>query len=173
MPCSKPPPLKLLKRGKHFSSTSPLPDSAGLGFKLVTFQPTVAWAWVAVQSLNTHCEAIEHNETACTQALSDDMPSMHQPNLHPLLLYEMHLLYVIMLFEAHRQQDISSNSVFGQLIPSVHSTAWVLSGPYTQEKRPLWSLSTTPPTGPYYWCYNRFWYRLKHILKSDQTKANL
>lgn len=78
---------------------------------------------MAAPSINTHCEAIEHNETACTQALSDDMPSMHPPNLHPLLLYEMHLLYVIMLFEAHRQRDINSTSVFGQLIPSVHSTA--------------------------------------------------
>lgn len=73
-------------------------------------------------SLNTNCEATEYNETACTQALSNDMPSMHQPNLHPLLPYEMHLLYVIMLFEAHRQQDISSTSVFGQHIPLVHST---------------------------------------------------
>lgn len=85
--------------------------------------PFGAGAWVAAPSLNTHCEAIEHNETACTQALSDDMPSMHQPNLHPLLPYEMHLLYVIMLFEEHRQRDINSTSVFGQLIPSVHSTA--------------------------------------------------
>lgn len=36
-------------------------------------------------------------------------------------IYKMHLLYVIMLFEAHRLQDISSTSVFGQLIPSVYS----------------------------------------------------
>lgn len=36
-------------------------------------------------------------------------------------IYEMHLLYVIVLFEAHRLQDISNTSVFGQLIPSVHS----------------------------------------------------
>lgn len=34
----------------------------------------------------------------------------------------MHLLYVIVFFEVHREQDISSTSVFGQLIPSVHST---------------------------------------------------
>lgn len=109
--------------GENIADPLPLPDSAGLGFKLVTFQLIAVRAWVAAPSLNTHCEAIEHNETACTQALSDDMPSMHQPSLHPLLPYEMHLLYVIMLFEAHRRRDISSTSVFGQLIPSVHSTA--------------------------------------------------
>lgn len=118
----KEPPLQLLRMGITIFFQFPLPDSAALGFKLVTFRPTVAWAWVAVLSLNTLCEAVEHNEIACTQALSNDMPSMHQPNLHPLLLYEMHLLYVIMLFEAHRQQDISSTSVFGQLIPLVHCT---------------------------------------------------
>lgn len=100
-----------------------LTDLAGLRFNVVTFCSIVAGAWVAVLSLNTHCQPIEHNETVCTQALSDDMPSMHQPNLQPLLPYKMHLLYVIMLFEAHRQQDINSTSVFGQLIPSVHSTA--------------------------------------------------
>lgn len=110
---------------KHFSP-SPLPDSACLQFKLVTFRLTAARAWVAVLSLNTHCKSIEHNQTACTQALSDDMPSMHQPNLHPLLPYKMHLLYVIILFEAHRHRDISSTlaSSFHQLTPppgSLHS----------------------------------------------------
>lgn len=93
-----------------------------MGFKLVTFWPTVAWAWVAALSLNTYCKALKHNESACTQALSNDMPTMHQLNLHPLLPYEIHLLYVTMLFEAHRQQDISSSSFFGQLIPLVHSS---------------------------------------------------
>lgn len=99
-----------------------LTDLAGLRCNVVTFCSIAAGAWVAVLSLNTHCQPIEHNETLCTQALSDDMPSMHQPNLQPLLPYKMHLLYVIVLFEAHRQQDINSTSVFGQLIPSVHST---------------------------------------------------
>lgn len=144
VPCTKAPPLQLLRKRKAFLIHFPLLHSKGLGFKLVTFRPTVAWAWVAALSLNTHCEAIEHNETACTQALSDDMPSMRQPNLHPLLPYEMHLLYVIMLFEAHRQQDISSTSVFGQLIPSVHSTARGVIGSLHTGKRPLWRLLTTP-----------------------------
>lgn len=147
--------FSLWGRGKPFTSTSTsqlTPHSAGLGFRLVTSWPTVAGAWVAVLSLNTHCEAIEHNETACTQALSDDMPSMHRPNLHPLLPYEMHLLYVIMPFEVHRQRDINSTSVFGQLIPSVHSHhSWcyrVLAHRKKKKKeRPLWSLYTTPPTG--------------------------
>lgn len=47
-------------------------------------------------------------------------------------IYEMHLLYVIVLFETHRPQDISNTSVFGQLIPSVHCAAssviWCLHG---------------------------------------------
>ena len=117
------------KRGLHLIHS----DSAGLWFKLVTSHTAVASIWVAVLSLNTHSEPTEHNDTACTQALSDDMPSMHQPNLQPLLPYKMHLLYVIMGFEVHRQQDISSTSVFGPFIPSVHSTAhgvigWLYSG---------------------------------------------
>lgn len=99
---------------------------------------------MAVLSLNTRCKATEHNETACTQVVSDDMPSMHQPNLHLLLPYEMHLLYVIMLFEAHRQQNISSTSVFGQLIPSVHSTApSVIRSLYTGKKASMKPLKHT------------------------------
>lgn len=35
----------------------------------------------------------------------------------------MHLLYVIMLFEVHRQRDISSTSVFGQLNLSFQLTS--------------------------------------------------
>lgn len=100
----------------------------------MTLRPTAAQTWVAAPSLNTHCEAIEHNEAACTQALKDDMPSMHQPNLHPLLPYEMHLLYVIMPFEAHRLRDISSTSVFGQLFPSVPSTACGVIGSFNTTK---------------------------------------
>lgn len=45
--------------------------------------------------------------------LAMTMPTMHQMNLHPLLPHEIHLVYVIELFEAHRRQDISSSSVFG------------------------------------------------------------
>lgn len=116
----------MLRKGEAFLIHFPLPHSPGLGFELVTFWPTIVWAWVAVLSLNTHCKATEHNETACTQVVSDDMPSIRQPNLHPLLPYKMHLLCVIALFEAHRQQNISSTSVFGRLIPSFHSTAPVL-----------------------------------------------
>lgn len=89
---------------------------------------------MAALSLSTHREAIEHAETAGTQALSDDTPSMHRSNLHPLLPCEMHLLYVIMLFEAHRQRDINSTSVFGQLIPSVHSTAQGVIGALHKER---------------------------------------
>lgn len=127
VPCSRVPHLQLLKKRKFFLPL-PLPRWADRGFKLVTFRPTVAVrAWVAAASLNTLRQAIEHNETACTQALGDDMLSMHQPNLQPLLPYEMHLLYVIMLFEAQRQRDISSTSVFGQLIPQVQSTALCVS----------------------------------------------
>lgn len=51
------------------------------------------------------------------------MASMQQPNLHPLSPYEMHLLYVIMLSEVHRQRDISSTSVFGQLNLSFQPTS--------------------------------------------------
>lgn len=88
-------------------------------------------------SLNAGCEAIEHNEAACTQALSDDMPSMHRPNLQPLLPYEMHLLYVIVLFEAHTYAHTQWD--FGKhfFLWSAHSDSsalvlMVLSGPYTQ-----------------------------------------
>lgn len=94
----------------------------GLGFKLVTFWPTVACAGVATLSLITHCKALKHNESACTQALSNDMPTMHRQNLHPLLTYEIHLLYFIMLVETHRRQDISSSSLLGQLTPLDHSS---------------------------------------------------
>ncbi|KAI4801503.1 hypothetical protein KUCAC02_019398, partial [Chaenocephalus aceratus] len=51
-----------------------LTDLAGLRCNVVTFCSSAAGAWVAVLSLNTHCQPIEHNETLCTQALSDDMP---------------------------------------------------------------------------------------------------
>lgn len=162
--------------GKAFLIHLPLPHLEGQGFKLVTFRPTVAWAWVAVPSLNTRCKANEHNETACTQALSDDMPSMPRPNLHPLLPYEMHLLYVIMLFEAHRQQDISSTSVFSQLIPSVNSTACcVIRSSHTQ-KMPLRRLWTKPPSRSFLQVLYQIRVRAKTgkwLLISDQTRVNL
>lgn len=125
---------------------------------LVTFRLSASRAWVAAMPLNTHCKATEHNETARTQALSDDMQSMHKPNLHPLSPYKMHLLYVIMLFEAHRQRDISSTSVFGQFIPSVHLICYQVLTP--KKKRTLAFLTTGPKDPCYRFCI-RFWLRLK------------
>lgn len=107
-------------------------DQASQGLKPVTFQPTATRAWVAALPLNTHCKGIEHNESSCTQALSDDIPSMRKPNLQPLLPWEMHLLYVIVLFEAHSQRDISSTSVFG--FSSFTPLLSASSGVYTREK---------------------------------------
>ncbi|TNN85447.1 hypothetical protein EYF80_004469 [Liparis tanakae] len=47
------------------------------GFKQVTFRPHCSQSFsVAALSLSTHREAIEHAETAGTQALSDDTPSL-------------------------------------------------------------------------------------------------
>lgn len=59
-----------------------------------------------------------------------------------------------------KHTDSGTLAALLSLVSSFHQftpTLVVLSGPYTQEKRPLWSLSTT--TGPYYRCYIRFWLR--------------